>query len=177
MDHPLPGPAFPWPAFALRLDGAGRVMAADPSARNLFGNGLGTPPPPLPCPPPGTCLDWTGAGGVWRLWTETDPDGSMVLRGLGVADLAAAGEVRQRQFTDIIDGATEGVAVAAAGRLVYVNPYVVGATAAADRARALEHAARTGKTARFAAYSQALDVALEATLAGFAAKGHKPAAP
>ncbi len=126
MDHPLPGPAFPGPAFTLRLNASGRVMAADPAARDLLGDCLGAPPP-LPCPAPGTSLDWTRAGGVWRLWTEVDSDGSLVLRGLNVADLAAAavaGEIRQRQFADLIDGATEGVAVAAAGRLVYVNPFM-----------------------------------------------------
>ena len=126
MNHPQPGPAQPRPAFALRLDRAGRVTAADPAALGLLGDCLGAPPP-LPSPPPGTSLDWTGAGGVWRLWTEAEPDGSLVLRGLDVADLAeaaATGQTRQRQFADIIDGATEGVAVAAAGRLVYVNPFM-----------------------------------------------------
>ncbi len=124
MDHPLPGPALPGPVFALRLDPAGRVIAADPAAQALFGDCLGAPPP-LPCPASATSLDWTGAGGVWRLWTEAGPDGSVVLRGLDVADLAAAaGEVRQRPFADLIDGATEGVAVAAGGRLVYVNPFM-----------------------------------------------------
>ena len=126
MNHPLPGPALPGPAFALCLDAAGRVTAADPAARHLFGDCLGAPPP-VPCPAPGTSLDWTGAGGVWRLWTEAEPDGTVVLRGLDVADLAAsavAGEIRLRQFADLIDGATEGVAVAAGGRLVYVNPFM-----------------------------------------------------
>ena len=57
------------------------------------------------------------------------------------------------------------------------NAGVVGASAAVARARDLEHAARAGETARFAACRQALDVALDAALAGFAAKGHEPAAP
>nr|HML54801.1 Hpt domain-containing protein [Solidesulfovibrio magneticus] len=57
------------------------------------------------------------------------------------------------------------------------NAGVVGATTAVARARDLEHAARAGETARFPACRQALDEALDAALAGFAAKGHQPAAP
>jgi PAS domain S-box-containing protein len=103
------------------------VVAANATAKALFGDCTGAPSP-VPCPEPGETVDWRGAGGLWRLWAESGDDPAIVsLNGLGVTDLAEASraaKARERQFAAVIDSAREGVVVAAAGRLVFVNPFM-----------------------------------------------------
>ena len=116
----------PGPFFCLHLGPDGRVKRCDAAAGALFGDCLGAPCP-VPCPEPGTCRDWPAGRRVWRLWTEAGPDGERTVRALVVTDLAAAAalaEARKGQLAAILDGAREGVVIAAAGRLVFVNPFM-----------------------------------------------------
>ncbi|KHK02622.1 ATP-binding protein [Desulfovibrio sp. TomC] len=116
----------PGPFFCLQLGPDRRVVDCDKAARALFGDCQGAPSP-VPCPEPGTPRDWPAEGIVWRLWAEADPDGGRTVRGLAVTDLAVAAALaatRQDQLAAILNGAREGVVIAVAGRLVFVNPFM-----------------------------------------------------
>ncbi|MHC1790539.1 PAS domain-containing hybrid sensor histidine kinase/response regulator [Solidesulfovibrio sp.] len=131
-------------AFCLQLGPDGRVRRLDRAALSLFGDIVGAPCP-APCPPVGRCRDWSGFGRVWRLAATTPfpartapaaPDcaapaagaaAGLALWGTDITDLVAADALarsRKRQLDAILEGAREGVVIAAAGRLVYVNPFM-----------------------------------------------------
>ena len=128
MDNPQsqPGRNGGVPFFCLHLGPNGRVAHADAGATALWG-ALAGAACPAPRPPTGGVLDWTWAGRVWRLWAVAEADGGLVLRGLGVTDLAetaALAEVRKGQLEAILSGAHEGMVIAAAGRIVFANPFM-----------------------------------------------------
>ncbi|WP_428562128.1 MAG: ATP-binding protein [Solidesulfovibrio sp. DCME] len=127
-----------FPGFCLLLAGDGTVVAASPRTRECFGDITGRRFPLLPATFPATPLaapvDMAHGARLYRVLT-VGPDGlaqagdawrTLVL-GLDVTDLEMARRQaarRQGQLAAIVENAMEGVVVAVAGRLVYVNSFM-----------------------------------------------------
>jgi len=93
-----------------------------------------------------------------------------VLVGIFLRDTPA-----DRRALEAAQAAGDVPRVALCAHSIKGNAAIVGATPAADQARELEQAARAGQREALGPLVQALGVAVDRTLAGFAAKGHLPA--
>uniref|UniRef100_I2PYL9 histidine kinase n=1 Tax=Desulfovibrio sp. U5L TaxID=596152 RepID=I2PYL9_9BACT len=126
------GHALPCPAFLVGPDGL--VRQANGPALELFGDTRGAPCPLERPATAGTgAPQWDGEEGGRRFrvsecrWEESGRVVGRFLCAVDVTDLDQARRLsarREGQFAAIVAEAQEGVAIAAGGRLAYVNPFM-----------------------------------------------------